>query len=92
MNVVTANMGSKVCLILGTGCGIGYSVAKKWAEKGHKVIITRRSNVSQEDLEKEVGAGVVTVQCDVTDKGQVHMTIDKRSIMELLKPLFTTLV
>ena len=69
--------GKPVCLVLGAGRGIGYSVARKWAKMGHQVIITRRSEVSQEDLERDVGAGVVAMQCDVTDKDQVEKTVDE---------------
>merc|ERR1712013_106128 len=77
MGVVSNMSGKPVCLVLGAGRGIGYSVARKWAKMGHQVIITRRSEVSQEDLEREVGVGVVAMQCDVTGKDQVEKTVDE---------------
>jgi len=71
-------MASKpVCLVLGAGSGIGYSVARKWAKMGHQVVITRRSQMSQEDVEKEVGTGVVAMQCDVSSKEQTEKMVDE---------------
>eukprot|EP00092_Neocalanus_flemingeri_P009013 GFUD01009698.1.p1 GENE.GFUD01009698.1~~GFUD01009698.1.p1 ORF type:complete len:229 (-),score=63.90 GFUD01009698.1:142-828(-) len=66
-----------VCLVLGGGSGIGYSVARKWADMGHQVVVTRRSQVNKEDLEKEVGAGVVAKQCDVANKAQMEKMVDE---------------
>lgn len=66
-----------VCLVLGAGSGLGYSIARKWAKMGHQVVISRRSQVSQEDMEKEVGDGVVAMQCDVTNKDQMEKMVDE---------------
>merc|ERR1712123_151472 len=69
--------GKQVCLVLGAGSGIGYSVARQWAKMGHQVVITRRSQVSQEDLDREAGAGVVAMQCDVTNKEEMEKVVNE---------------
>ena len=70
-------MASKpVCLVLGAGRGIGYSVARKWVKMGHQVVVARRSQLSKEEVEKEVGVGVVAVACDVTNKEQMENVIN----------------
>ena len=66
-----------VCLVLGAGSGLGYSIARKWVKMGHQVVITRRSDVTQEDMDKEVGAGVVAMKCDVTNKEQMAKMVDE---------------
>merc|ERR1711936_445111 len=40
-------------------------------------IITRRSQVAQDDLEKEVGAGIVAMQCDVTNKEDTEKIVNQ---------------
>ena len=66
-----------VCLVLGAGSGIGYSLARKWSEMGHQVIITRRSILSKEDTERDVWPGVVAMQCDVANKEQMEKMVDE---------------
>ena len=41
-----------VCLVLGAGPGIGYSVARKWAANGYQVVVTRRGHLGKEELER----------------------------------------
>ena len=66
-----------VCLILGAGSGIGYSLARKWVMEGHQVVITRRSALSKEETEKEFGPGVVAMQCDVSNKDEMVKMVDE---------------
>ena len=65
-----------VCLILGAGGGIGYSLARQWAREGHQVIITRRSALSKDETEREFGPGVVAMQCDVSNKDDMEKMVD----------------
>jgi 3-oxoacyl-[acyl-carrier protein] reductase len=55
---------SRVVLVTGGSRGIGHGIAERLAKGGHRVAATYRSG--------EVPQGVVGVQCDVTDPGQVE--------------------
>ncbi len=55
---------SRVVLVTGGSKGIGYGIAARLAAAGHQVAATYRSG--------EVPAGVLGVQCDVTDAAQVE--------------------
>ena len=50
--------GKGVCLVVGGGPGIGYSVARRWAGAGHQVVVTRRAAVTQQEMERDCGPGV----------------------------------
>ena len=66
-----------VCLILGAGPGIGYSLARKWAENGHQAVLFRRSAVSAEEINSLVGGSAVAMQCDVTNQEQTKLMVEK---------------
>jgi len=66
-----------VCLILGAGPGLGYSLARKWNSMGHKVVIARRSPMDADKVDKEVAAGVVAVACDVANKEALTKVVDE---------------
>jgi len=55
---------SRVVLVTGGSKGIGYCIASKFAQSGHRVAATYRSG--------EVPSEVLGVQCDVTDPPQVE--------------------
>jgi 3-oxoacyl-[acyl-carrier protein] reductase len=55
---------SRVVLVTGGSKGIGQGIAVRLAQAGHRVAATYRSG--------DVPQGVVGVQCDVTDPGQVE--------------------
>ena len=50
--------GKGVCLVVGGGPGIGYSVARRWAGAGHQVVVTRRAAVTPQEMERDCGPGV----------------------------------
>lgn len=54
----------RTVLVTGGSKGIGYRIAERLAQSGHRVAATYRSG--------EVPTGVLGVQCDVTDAGQVE--------------------
>lgn len=57
-------MSSRVVLVTGGSKGIGYGIAARLAAVGHQVAATYRSG--------DVPPGVLGVQCDITDAGQVE--------------------
>jgi len=66
-----------VCLIIGAGPGIGYSVARKWSSNGHQVVVVRRSEIAQDVLDRDISPGVVAVQADVTDQDRMKVAVDE---------------
>lgn len=68
-------MAGKVCVVFGAGKGIGFAVASKYATMGFKVVVSRRSEISGEDLAK-IGA-VSSIQCDVTKEDDVKSLVTK---------------
>ena len=66
-----------VCLVLGAGPGIGYSVARKWAANGYQVVVTRRGHLGKEELERDFGPGVVALQADVTDQERMKAVVEE---------------
>ena len=55
-------------LVTGGNRGIGLAVAQELARRGHRVAVTARDG--------EVGHGLLTVKCDVTDRSQVEAVFD----------------
>ena len=70
-------MSRPVCLVVGGGPGIGYSVARRWAERGYQVVITRRGAITQDQLDKECCKGVVALQADVTDEERMKAVVEE---------------
>ena len=61
-------MTARSVLVTGGNRGIGLAVAQELARRGHRVAVTARDG--------EVGHGLLTVKCDVTDSGQVDAALD----------------
>ena len=63
---------NSVAVVTGGARGIGFSVAKRWAEGGGKVVI---GDILEDQMQeasdqlKSIGAEVSTVKCDVTKEG-----------------------
>ena len=66
-----------VCLIIGAGPGIGYSVARKWAKQEYQVVIVRRSDISQDVLDKECCPGIIAMKGDVTDQRRMEEIVNE---------------
>ncbi|XP_023345642.1 uncharacterized protein LOC111714714 [Eurytemora carolleeae] len=67
----------KVCLVLGAGEKLGFAVARKYAQSGFKVVVSRRSEFSAADLAKIGGANVSSAQCDVTKEDDIKALVSK---------------
>lgn len=66
---------SKSALIVGTGSGISASVARKLAERGHKLYLAARNTDKIEPLAAEVGGTVLA--CDAADPQSVETMFGK---------------
>ena len=66
-----------VCLIVGCGPGIGYSLARAWGAQGHQAVMVRRSATSQQEVQDLVGGGAVAVQCDITNQEQTKLMVER---------------
>ncbi len=60
-----------IVLITGATSGFGAEMARKFVAHGHRVIATGRRRERLDELKNELGAGVLTVEMDVTDKTTV---------------------
>jgi len=69
-------MASKVCVIFGAGQKMGYSLARQWAKNGYKVVVSRRSEISESDL-SELGSSVTSIPCDVTKQEDITNLVGK---------------
>lgn len=65
----------QIVLITGGGSGIGLSLARKFLENGHKVIITGRNLSKLEKVKAEL-PDIHTFQSDVTNDAEVRMLVD----------------
>lgn len=59
-------LSNKIAVVTGGNSGIGLATAKKFAAEGAKVIITGRDQKTLDAAVKEIGAGAVAVQGDVS--------------------------
>jgi 3-hydroxy acid dehydrogenase/malonic semialdehyde reductase len=57
-----------IVLITGATSGFGAEMARKFASHGHRVIATGRRKDRLDELKNELGASVLAVEMDVTDK------------------------
>ncbi|MCU1233240.1 MAG: short-chain dehydrogenase/reductase [Candidatus Solibacter sp.] len=69
----------KVVLITGGSRGLGIALARAFAQEGARLALCARSKeelaVAKQDL-SERGAEVITIPCDVTDRGQVEHLVE----------------
>ena len=69
----------KVVAIFGGSRGLGLVIARQLARDGARLVLMARDPDELDRARREVeelGARVTTYTCDVTDRGQIHNTID----------------
>ncbi|MCL1829277.1 MAG: glucose 1-dehydrogenase [Oscillospiraceae bacterium] len=71
----------RVALVTGAATGMGKSIAKLFSEKGAKVVVTTRKNVTDgEAVANEIckaGGEAIFIRCDVSKENEVEDTIKK---------------
>lgn len=69
----------KVTLVSGASRGIGYELARGFAERGAQVTITGRKQETLDEaagkIESSTGVAVETIACDVSDVDQIKQTV-----------------
>ena len=60
-----------IVLVTGATAGFGAQITRKFIAEGHQVIATGRRMVRLQALADELGAGVLPVELDVTDKSAI---------------------
>lgn len=73
------NLGGKIALLTGATGGIGREITKKLAKEKVKLVLAGRRQDVLRVLEEEVRSHteVLTVQCDVTQRGQLSNLVEK---------------
>lgn len=66
-----------IIFITGATSGFGAAMVKTFINKGHKVIATGRRLDRLENLSKEFGDNILSLQLDIQDKIQVQKVIDE---------------
>ncbi|OGB26474.1 MAG: NADP-dependent 3-hydroxy acid dehydrogenase [Burkholderiales bacterium RIFCSPLOWO2_02_FULL_57_36] len=64
-----------IVLITGATAGFGAAMTRKFVQQGHKVIATGRRKDRLDALAAELGAAVLPVVMDVTDKASIDSTL-----------------
>jgi len=67
---------SKVCVVIGAGEKLGYSLVRKYANQGFKVVASRRKEISAADL-SSLGNNVYSIPCDVSQEADVKNLFSK---------------
>ena len=82
---------NKVVVITGASSGIGAASAKKFAEKGAKIVLVGRKNEKLLDMEKKLSKfniSTLVCKCDVSEKSQVkkmsEQVLNKFSKIDIL--------
>lgn len=73
----------KVCVVTGSGGGIGRATAREMARRGAKVVVTDVNDETGEDtagLITEAGGEAIYVRCDVRDEGQIVALMERTSV------------
>ncbi len=65
-----------IVLITGATSGFGAEMARKFVAHGHRVIATGRRRDRLDELKNELGASVLAVEMDVTDKKTITAGLD----------------
>ncbi len=67
----------RIALITGANQGVGFQVAKELAEHGVTVLVGSRNWGRGETAAKEIGAGAVAIQLDVTDRASIDAAAER---------------
>lgn len=83
MSISAAAAAKQIVVVVGAGPGLGFSVARKFAEQGHPVALLSRSKERLETLASQInglsgGTGrAVAYAVDVQDEASVNTTIQQ---------------
>src|SRR5947209_20292509 len=73
------DLNGKVVLITGGSRGLGLALARGFAKHGSRLVLCARDEAELDRAKQDIanlGADVITLRCDVTDRAQVQRTID----------------
>ena len=70
--------------IIGASEGIGASLARAWAQRGARLILSARSSSRLEEMVANLGGGHVAIPLDVTDRASIDAAVTQ---IDLVGPL-----
>jgi NAD(P)-dependent dehydrogenase (short-subunit alcohol dehydrogenase family) len=70
--IVTGKLADKVTLVTGGSAGIGFGIARRFAEEGARVFITGRRPTELNNAVTSIGGNTVAVQGDVSDAADLN--------------------
>ena len=80
-----APLDGKTAIVTGAARGIGYGIARRYAEEGASVVVADiKVELAQEaatQIERETGRRALAIYCDVTDYGSVDQLV-KQTVTE----------
>ena len=80
----------KVAVVTGAASGIGAATARRFVERGGRVVVADLQEDAGERLAEEIGSDAIFVRTDVTQESGAHVTIrkshDKKSMHMLMSP------
>ncbi len=71
---MTGRLEGKVAVITGAGRGLGRAIALRFAREGARVVIAEIDAGNGAAVAREIGAGAIAVQCDVSSSADVART------------------
>jgi NAD(P)-dependent dehydrogenase (short-subunit alcohol dehydrogenase family) len=68
---------NRIALVTGANQGVGLQVAKELVANGVTVLVGSRNFERGETAAKEIGAGAITLQLDVTDRASIAAAAER---------------
>jgi 3-hydroxy acid dehydrogenase/malonic semialdehyde reductase len=72
MSTIHSKESSMIVLITGASSGFGAAMARKFVREGHQVIAAARRSEKLAELHQELGAALLPITMDVTDKTSIE--------------------
>jgi NAD(P)-dependent dehydrogenase (short-subunit alcohol dehydrogenase family) len=91
INMTKTRFDGKNVLVVGGNSGIGLASARAFSQEGAKLIISGRNTDTLASAASDIGNGILTYQCDVSDVAQIRdLASEVKSVFGYLDALFVS--